>query len=143
MTRLEPRLSFFSLAVADVGRARAFYVDGLGWPVTEEVDGEVVFLRLSPTLMLSLWDRGHFEAEVGPIATPVGGISPFTLAYNVAAPAEVDHVLAVARAAGASTVRPAQQREWGGYTGYFSDPDGHHWEVAHNPGPIGLAVLPG
>lgn len=139
---LPARLSFVTLAVTDLVRARAFYVDGLGWPVTDEVAGDVVFVRMSPSLMLSLWNRSHFEAEVGPIATPVGGVSPFTLAYNVATPAEVDTVLAIARTAGAATVRPAEQREWGGYTGYFIDPDGHHWEVAYNPGPMGRSVLP-
>src|SRR5690242_11497761 len=92
-------------------------------------------------LVLSLWDRSHFEAEVGPIAMGEG-IAPFTIAHNVATRAEVDAVLATARAAGAEPVHDARDRDWGGYTGYFADPDGYRWEVAWNPGPIGQKVLP-
>ena len=91
-------------------------------------------------LVLSLWRRDAFEAEVGPVAT--GGVPPVTLAHNVATPAEVDAVLDVARAAGASHVAEGAARAWGGYTGYFADPSGFRWEVAHNPGPTGDKVLP-
>ena len=76
---------------------------------------------------------------------PIGrgeGVAPFTLAHNVATPEEVDAVLATARSAGADPVSDAEEREWGGYTGYFGDPDGYRWEIAYNPGPIGQVVLP-
>ncbi|MDN4160528.1 VOC family protein [Nocardioides abyssi] len=138
---MDQRISFVTLAVADLGASRAFYCDGLGWEPALEVPDDVVMIGVGERLVLSLWARAAFEAEVGPIATGPG-VAPFTLAHNVATPAEVDAVLATARAAGADPVQPAQPRAWGGYTGYFADPDGYRWEVAHNPGPIGLKVLP-
>jgi uncharacterized protein len=92
-------------------------------------------------LVLSLWDREHFQAEVGQIAV-AEGVPPFTISHNVATPEEVDTVLATARAAGADPVQEAVEREWGGYSGYFADPDGYRWEIATNPGPIGQKVLP-
>ncbi|TYL52123.1 glyoxalase [Nocardioides sp. BGMRC 2183] len=138
---MDPRISFVTLAVTDLAATRRFYVDGLGWTPELEAPGEVLMIRVGDRVVLSLWDRGHFEAEVGARAA-TDGVPPLTLAHNVATPAEVDAVLAEARAAGAPEVAEGQQRAWGGYTGYFSDPDGFRWEVAHNPGPIGLSVLP-
>ena len=91
--------------------------------------------------MLSLWAESGFEAEVGPIRRGPG-VAPITLAHNVARREEVDAVLETARAAGADPVQEAVERDWGGYTGYFGDPDGYRWEIAYNPGPIGQAVLP-
>jgi uncharacterized glyoxalase superfamily protein PhnB len=91
--------------------------------------------------VLSLWVEAAFEAEVGPIVRGAG-VAPLTLAHNVATQAEVDDVLALARSLGADPVHDAVRRDWGGYTGYFADPDGFRWEVATNPGPIGQAVLP-
>ena len=85
--------------------------------------------------------REHFEAEVGRDRRGPG-VAPFTLSHNVATRDEVDAVLATARAAGADPVHDAVEREWGGYTGYFGDPDGYRWEIATNPGPIGQKVLP-
>lgn len=138
---MDQRISFVTLAVADLDATRRFYLDGLGWTADLDVPGEVLMIRAGEHLVLSLWDRAHFEAEVGPIA--VGeGVAPFTLAHNVATTAEVDAVLATARAAGADPVHAAQARDWGGYTGYFGDPDGYRWEIAFNPGPIGEVVLP-
>lgn len=137
---MDPRLSFVTLAVPDLAAVRAFYVDGLGWPVTTEAEDEVVMIQVADKVVLSLWDRAHFEAEVG-VAQTGPGVAPLTLAHNVATPHEVDAVLAAARAAGASRVVEGQQREWGGYTGYFADPAGFLWEVAHNPGPVGQVVL--
>jgi catechol 2,3-dioxygenase-like lactoylglutathione lyase family enzyme len=138
---VDQRISFLTLAVRDLEASRDFYVDGLGWTADLEVAGDVVMIMAGERLVLSLWDRGHFEAEVGPIA--VGdGVAPFTISHNVATPAEVDAVLEVARAAGADPVHAAVEREWGGYTGYFGDPDGYRWEIATNPGPIGSKVLP-
>jgi catechol 2,3-dioxygenase-like lactoylglutathione lyase family enzyme len=138
---MAPRISFVTLAVHDLEASRAFYVDGLGWTPELVVPGEVVMIRAGERLILSLWDEAHFEAEVAPIRRG-DGVPPFTLAHNVATPEEVDGVLDDARRAGAE-VGPAEQRDWGGYTGYFADPDGVRWKIAFNPGPVGLLVLPG
>jgi uncharacterized protein len=137
---MDPRISFVTLAVSDLDVSRRFYVDGLGWPPELDVPGEVVMIRTGEHLILSLWDEPHFEAEVGHIGRS-DGVPPFTLAHNVATPDEVDAVLDVARLAGA-VVDEAAERDWGGYTGYFADPDGVRWEIAWNPDPIGRLVLP-
>ena len=137
---MDPRLSFVTLAVPDLAAVRAFYVDGLGWPVELEADDEVVMIRVAERVVLSLWSEEGFEAEVGPVRRGEG-LVPVTLAHNVASPAEVDAVLEQARRAGASFVSAGEPRSWGGYTGYFADPAGFRWEVAHNPGPIGQSVL--
>lgn len=139
---MEPRVSFVTLAVADLGATRRFYVDGLGWAPAFEQAGEVLMFAVADKVVLSLWAEAEFEAEVGPIRRG-SGIAPVTLAHNVPSREGVDAVLADARAAGASAVSNAVDREWGGYTGYFADPDGYRWEVAWNPGPIGRVVLPG
>jgi predicted lactoylglutathione lyase len=137
---MDQRISFVTLAVRDLGATRAFYVDGLGWrPELEAPD--VLMIRAGERLVLSLWDRAGFEAEVGPIAAG-DGLVPITLAHNVPTREEVDEVLETARRAGAPQVGEPQEREWGGYTGYFADPDGFRWEIAWNPGPIGQVVLP-
>jgi catechol 2,3-dioxygenase-like lactoylglutathione lyase family enzyme len=138
---MEPRISFVTLAVRDLGASRAFYVEGLGWRPELEVPGEVVMIRVGEHLILSLWDEAHFEVEVGQIGRG-DGVPQFTLAHNVGTPDAVDAVLEDARSAGAD-VRDAAERDWGGYTGYFADPDGVRWEIAYNPGEIGQSVLPG
>ncbi len=138
---MDPRISFVTVAVRDLDASRAFYVDGLGWPAALDVPGDVLMIQTGEHLLLSLWARAAFEAEVGPIVQG-DGVAPFTLAHNVPTRAEVDAVLASARAAGADPVHDAVERDWGGYTGYFGDPDGYRWEVAFNPGPIGQVVLP-
>jgi predicted lactoylglutathione lyase len=138
---VEQRISFLTLAVRDLEASRRFYLDGLGWTPELDVAGEVVMIMVGERLVLSLWDRAAFEAEVGAIAMD-GGIAPFTIAHNVADRAEVDAVLSLARSAGADPVHDGVERDWGGYTGYFADPDGYRWEVAWNPGPIGQKVLP-
>ena len=138
---MDQRVSFLTLAVADVAASRSFFVDGLGWRASLFVPGEVLMLAVADRVVLSLWDRRGFEEEVGPIATG-GGLAPITLAHNVATPAEVDEVLEEAVAAGATLRSPGTQREWGGYSGYFLDPDGYAWEVAYNPGEIGRDLLP-
>lgn len=137
---MEQRLSFVTLAVPDLEAVRTFYVDGLGWSVELEEPGEVLMIRMGERLVLSLWARAHFEAEVGPVQQGPG-LVPITLAHNVATPEDVDAVLATARAAGSPEVSAGAHRAWGGYTGYFADPAGFRWEVAHNPGPIGQSVL--
>lgn len=136
---MEQRLSFITLAVADVARSRAFYVGGLGWSPIFEAD-DVLMLPVANRLILSLWSVDGFTAEIG--EAPASGIAPITLAHNLATEAEVDGVLAEAALLGA-TVALAKRREWGGYSGYFADPDGFHWEVAVNPGETGAFVLPG
>ncbi|TQL69518.1 hypothetical protein FB381_3428 [Nocardioides albertanoniae] len=136
---MDQRISFITLAVADVAASRAFYVDGLGWTSELEADG-VVMIRVGEHLILSLWDREEFEEEVGTLSA-AGGLAPFTLAHNVATRAEVDDVLALARSLGRDAPA-AEERVWGGYTGYFADPDGVRWEIAYNPDPIGETLLP-
>lgn len=138
---MDQRISFVTLAVRDLGASRAFYVDGLGWTAALDVPGEVLMIQVGEHVLLSLWAEEAFEAEVGPIARGTG-VAPFTLAHNVPTRADVDAVLATARAAGADPVHEAVERDWGGYTGYFGDPDGYRWEIAFNPGPIGQVVLP-
>ena len=137
---MDPRLSFVTLVVRDLAATRAFYVEGLGWPVELEAPEEVLMIRVAEKVVLSLWQQDAAETELGPIGR-VEGALPFTLAHNVAASEDVDRVLAEAEAAGAAVVGPATRRDWGGYSGYFADPDGVRWEVAHNPGPIGASVL--
>ena len=134
---MEQRVSFITLAVADLGRSRAFYVDGLGWEPIFAGD-DVLMLPVADRLILSLWSIEGFTAEIG--EAPASGIAPITLAHNLATPAEVDAVLEEVRALGAP-VSAAREREWGGYSGYFSDPDGFRWEVAVNPGETGDFVL--
>lgn len=138
---MDPRISFVTLAVRDLDASRRFYVDGLGWTPDLDVPGEVIMIKVGEHVVLSLWDRTEFEAEVGVIGDSAG-VAPFTLSHNVATTAEVDAVLDAARTAGAEPVHSAVGRAWGGYTGYFGDPDGYRWEIAYNPGPIGEVVLP-
>ncbi len=140
LTGMDQRISFITLAVADTAVASRFYLDGLGWTPALDVPGEVVFIQVGPGLMLSLWDAAEFEKEAGAINRGAG-TAPITLAHNVRTPAEVDDVLEQAVAAGAMLIAAGQERDWGGYTGYFADPDGYRWEVAYNPGPIGQLVL--
>ncbi|RNM15737.1 VOC family protein [Nocardioides pocheonensis] len=138
---MDQRISFITLAVRDLERTHAFYVDGLGWTPELFVPGEVLMIRTGEHLVLSLWAEAGFEAEVGPVRRGEG-IVPITIAHNVRTEDEVDAVLEVARAAGADPVTAAERRDWGGYTGYFADPDGFRWEIAVNPSPIGELVLP-
>lgn len=137
---MDPRVSFITLAVADVAASRRFYVNGLGWPPAFDGGDEVLMIQVGERLVLSLWDRAAFEEEIGAAAGT--GVPPITLAHNVATVEEVDDVLETATAAGAAEVDAAVHRDWGGYTGYFVDPDGFRWEVAYNPGDIGQLVLP-
>ena len=138
---MDQRISFITLAVADLARTHAFYVDGLGWRPELYVPGEVLMIRTGEHLILSLWARSGFEAEVGPIGR-IEGLVPITIAHNVRTEAEVDEILDLARRIGADPVEDGVRRDWGGYTGYFADPDGFRWEIAVNPGPTGEIVLP-
>jgi predicted lactoylglutathione lyase len=138
---MDPRVSFVTLAVPDLEAARRFYVDGLGWEPAMFVEGDVLMIQVGELVVLSLWAEAGFEAEVGPIRRGEGH-APVSLAHNVPTREQVDDVLETARRAGAPYVGDAEEREWGGYTGYFADPAGFHWEIAWNPGPIGQTVLP-
>jgi catechol 2,3-dioxygenase-like lactoylglutathione lyase family enzyme len=138
---MEQRVSLVTLAVADVARSYGFYVDGLGWEPEVHVPGEVLMIRAAEKVVLSLWSAQEFEEEVGPINRG-GGVAPITLSHNVATEEEVDEILALARSLGAEASTP-ERRSWGGYTGYFADPDGFRWEIAMNPDPqLGAIVLP-
>lgn len=137
---MEPRVSFITLAVSALAATRRFYVDGLGWEPALEVPDDVLMFPVADKVLLSLWVEPAFEAEVGPIRRGAG-LAPVTLAHNLATKRGVDEVLADARAAGATEVADAVERDWGGYSGYFADPDGYRWEVAYNPGEIGQSVL--
>jgi catechol 2,3-dioxygenase-like lactoylglutathione lyase family enzyme len=130
---MEQRLSLITLGVRDVSRARAFY-EALGWHLDGGVDDEsdqVAFFQAAG-IILALWDRGKLERDSGVVDG--GGWGGVTLAHNVRSPEEVDAVLAEARDAGATIARSGAPTFWGGYSGVFIDPDGHPWEVAHNPG---------
>ena len=125
---MEQRLSLVTLGVADVTAAKAFY-EKLGWSGTSP-DGEVVFFQAGP-IVFALWGRKLLAQDSG--VSDQGGWGAVTLAHNVRSPAEVDAVIDQARAAGATITREPAATEWGGYSGVFVDPDGHPWEVAHNP----------
>ncbi|MFC9332984.1 VOC family protein [Arthrobacter sp. NPDC057009] len=128
---MQPRVDFISLGVRSVAASRRFYVDGLGWPVHREVPDEVVFIQANHGLILSLWDAGQMQAEAAvdaPAAVPC-----ITLSHNVGSSEQVDQVMAQAESAGAAVVAPPKTQPWGGYTGYFADPDGFRWEIAFNP----------
>jgi uncharacterized protein len=127
---MQPRVDFISLGVRSVAASRSFYAEGLGWPVHREFP-EVVFIQANHGLMLSLWDSGQMQSEAG-VDAP-GPVPCITLSHNVGSAAEVDKVMAEAEAAGAAVVSPPKTQPWGGYTGYFADPDGFRWEVAFNP----------
>ncbi len=134
---MKPRISVITLGVDDLERALRFYRDGLGLATegiigAEFEQGAVVFIDLQPGLKLALWPRRSLAHDTG---LPLGQPSPteLSLGHNVASPAEVDAVMAQAQAAGAVIVKPAQATFWGGYAGYFLDPDGHLWEAVFNP----------
>ena len=126
---MDNRVSLITLGVADTARARAFY-EALGWTGMSP-DGDVVFFQAGG-MILALWGRDKLAEDS--VVDDRGGWGGVTLAYNVGSPAEVDTVLAEAAAAGATIGRPGATTVWGGYSGIFVDPDGHPWEVAHNPG---------
>lgn len=127
---MQQRVSVITLGVSDLARSSEFY-EALGWrPRVAEGDGDVVFFQAGG-LIVSLWSRT--ELAVDSVVTDAGGWGGVTLAHNVGSPAEVDAVLAEAKDAGATIGRPGAETFWGGYSGVFIDPDGHPWEIAHNP----------
>ena len=144
---MEQRLSLVTLGVVDLERARRFYEDGLGWR-RGNAHPEVVFYQLGG-MVLALWSRDALaqDAHLPDASSGFGGIA---LAYNARTREEVDAVLAEAEAAGAKILKPAEDAFWGGYSGYFADPDGHAWEIAWNPewtladdGSVSLGKRPG
>jgi len=125
---MEQRVSLITLGVSDLAGARAFY-ERLGWKAAPG-DEDVVFFQAGG-MVLALWGRGQLADESG--VEDGGGGGGVALAYNARSPEDVDAVLQEARAAGATIPRDGAQTFWGGYSGVFVDPDGHPWEVAHNP----------
>ena len=139
---MEQRLSLITLGVSDLSRARSFY-EALGWTAGAVSTEDVAFFQTG-SMVVGLWDRAKLAEDSGVVDG--AGWGGLTLAHNVASPAEVDAVVDEARAAGATISREPAETLWGGYSGVFVDPDGHPWEVAHNPGwllrPDGTVELP-
>jgi catechol 2,3-dioxygenase-like lactoylglutathione lyase family enzyme len=135
---MKPRITLLTLGVDDLERAVRFYRDGLGWKtegiVGKEFEhGAVAFFDLHGGLRLALWPRKSLAHDVGMAATPRSA-TELSIGHNVASKADVDAAMARAKKAGATIAKPAAETFWGGYAGYFQDPDGHLWEVAWNPG---------
>ena len=126
---MEQRLSLVTLGVADLERSRAFY-EALGWTTGAEGGDDAVFFQAGG-MVVALWDRAKLAEDS--TVQDSGGWGGVTLAHNTRSPEEVDAVIAEAEAAGATIGRPGAETFWGGYSGVFIDPDGHPWEVAHNP----------
>jgi catechol 2,3-dioxygenase-like lactoylglutathione lyase family enzyme len=134
---MRSRVTLITLGVDDLAKSLAFYRDGLGWPsqgiVGDEFEyGAVAFFDLQPGLKLALWPRASLARDTGLAKTPRSA-TEFSLAHNVNSVPDVDAAMARAREAGAKIVKPAGKTFWGGYAGYFADPDDHLWEVAWNP----------
>ena len=135
---MEPHITLLTLGVDDLERAVAFYRDGLGFSTrgivgTEFENGAVAFFNLKSGLKLALWPRNSLAADSG-LAVQAPSATELSLGHNVAPQQEVDAVMRQAEQAGAKIVKPAHATFYGGYAGYFQDPDGHLWEVAFNPG---------
>ena len=133
---MKPRITLITLGVDDLERAVRFYRDGLGLKTegivgTQFEHGAVAFFELQAGLKLALWPRASLAHDAG-IAVGARSATEFSLAHNVRSKSEVDDVMAQAAAAGARIIKAAQETFWGGYAGYFQDPDGHLWEVAWN-----------
>jgi uncharacterized protein len=128
---MEPRISLITLGVADLERATRFYEECLGLPRLE-TPPSITFFELGKT-WLALWSRDSLAEDAG-LSAEGSGFRGFALAHNVRSPAEVDALLARVADYGATVTRSGHPTDWGGYSGYFTDPDGFVWEVAHNPG---------
>ncbi|WP_144118862.1 VOC family protein [Catellatospora sichuanensis] len=135
------RISMVTLGVTDLARSTAFY-QALGWPLSARSQDGISFFRTAGAL-LALFPSAELAADALQPAHEPAGFRNVTCAVNLATEAAVDEALATAVAAGATLLKPAQKVEWGGYSGYFADPDGHAWEVAYNPfWPLNDAGLP-
>jgi predicted lactoylglutathione lyase len=127
---VKQRVSLVTLGVADPGRARRFY-EAIGWTTGAEPGDDVVFFQAGGGMVVALWDRGRLAEDS--CVEDRGGWGGVTMALNLGSPAEVDATIEEARAAGAAIGREPAETFWGGYSAVFLDPDGHPWEVAHNP----------
>ncbi len=126
---MDQRLSLITLGVSDLGRARGFY-EALGWSTNAAPDDDVVFFQAGG-MVVALWDRKRLAEDSG--VEDAGGSAGFTLAHNVRSPEEADAIAEEVRAAGGTITREPAETFWGGYSFAFTDPEGHPWEVAHNP----------
>ncbi len=126
---MQQRVSLITLGVDSLPRARAFY-EALGWHTNAAPDDDVCFFQAGG-MVVALWSRASLAQDTG--VEDGGGWGGVTLAHNVGSPDEVDAVIEQARAAGATIPRAGAETFWGGYSGVFVDPEGHAWEVAHNP----------
>ena len=134
---MKPRITVITLGVDNLERSLAFYRDGLGLPTEGIIGGEfehgaVAFFDLQSGIKLAIWARDDIAHDAGLAKTP-SSPTELSLGHNVASKAEVDDVMAQAQVAGATMIKPASDTFWGGYAGYFQDPDGHLWEVVWNP----------
>ncbi len=129
---MEPRVTLVTLGVDDLSRAVAFYRDVVGWTPASIVEDDVAFFDLDG-FILALWRRVSLVADVGADPSTGGGFEAVALAYNARSHDEVDAIFATLRERGATIVKAPVETDWGGYSGYFADPDRHHWEVAWNP----------
>jgi uncharacterized protein len=134
---LKPRISVLTIGVSDLERSLTFYRDGLGLPTEgivgrEFEHGAVAFFDLAGGLKLAIWAQDDIAHDTGLPASPISSTS-FTIGHNVTVRDDVDQVMQQAARAGAKVVKPAQDTFYGGYAGYFQDPDGHLWEVVWNP----------
>jgi hypothetical protein len=134
---MKPRITLITLGVDDLERAVRFYRDGLGLKTggivgTEYEHGAVAFFELQAGLKLALWPRASLAHDAG-LQLGSRSSTEFSIGHNVSSKPEVDAVMEQAKGAGAVIVKPAHETFWGGYAGYFQDPDGHLWEVAWNP----------
>lgn len=128
---MQPSLSLVTIGVSDLSKVMAFYKDGLGWRTLSTPEDGVAFFQLS-TVILALYPREKLAEDAG-VPHEGHGFPGITLAHNVGSKAEVDSVMNTAKRAGGAIMKPAQDVFWGGYSGYFADPDGTLWEVAWNP----------
>ena len=126
---MNPHVSVITLGVSDLARAREFYGERLGWPVDQESDNWACYLLGDGSSALALYPWDELAADAG-VPAEGSGFRGVTLAYNVRSEERVDAVLAEAERAGGTVVQPSRRTQWGGYSGYFADPEGHLWEVA-------------
>lgn len=136
-TKMEPRFTVLTIGVDNLGRSLHFYRDGLGFPTPGIIGqqfehGSIVFFDLQHGMKLALWSRSDL-AWGAHVSKTAASPSEFTIGYNTLSKEEVDTLMEKARKAGAKIVKPAEKAFWGGYSGYFQDPDGHLWEIVWNP----------
>lgn len=135
---MKPKIKVLTLGVSDLQRSLAFYRDGLGLPTqgllgNDADESTVAFFDVNEDMILALYPRAWLAKDAGLTEAPPSAGAFFSIGHNVASRQEVDEVLRQARAAGATIPEPPRDRVWGGYSGYFQDPDGHLWEVVWNP----------